>query len=65
MGLHGIAMSRYSGLWSAMKIVTNVADGGAVIDVHPDLALPVLPELEFNDGASVACHRASELDLSY
>jgi len=27
MGLHAIAMSRYSGLWSALKIVTNVADG--------------------------------------
>ncbi|NIP72099.1 MAG: hypothetical protein GWO16_03285, partial [Gammaproteobacteria bacterium] len=32
LGLHGIAMSRYCGLWSALKIVTNVADGGAVID---------------------------------
>ncbi|HUJ75194.1 MAG TPA: indolepyruvate ferredoxin oxidoreductase family protein [bacterium] len=46
MGLHGIAMSRYSGLWSAMKIVTNVADGGAIIDVHPEMARPVLPQLE-------------------
>jgi indolepyruvate ferredoxin oxidoreductase len=45
-GLHGIALSRYCGLWSALKIVTNVADGGAIIDVHPDLARPVIPELE-------------------
>lgn len=47
-GLHGIALSRYSGLWSALKIVTNVADGGAIIDVGPGLAPVVLPELEFN-----------------
>ena len=47
-GLHGFAMSRYSGLWSALKIVTNVADGGAIIDVHPDQARPVLPEFEIN-----------------
>ena len=46
LGLHGIAMSRFCGLWSALKIVTNVADGGAIIEVHPDLARPVLPELE-------------------
>ena len=44
-GLHGIAMSRYSGLWSAMKIVTNVADGRAVIDGYPGKALPVCPAL--------------------
>ncbi len=48
LGLHGIAMSRYSGLWSALKIVTNVADGGAIIDVHPEMAGPVIPELEID-----------------
>ncbi|MCZ6473528.1 MAG: indolepyruvate ferredoxin oxidoreductase family protein [SAR324 cluster bacterium] len=47
-GLHGFAMSRYSGLWSALKIVTNVADGGAIIDVYPDQAMPVIPDLELN-----------------
>jgi len=48
LGLHGLAMSRYSGLWSALKIVTNVADGGAVIDVHPEMAMPRIPELEID-----------------
>ena len=44
-GLHGIALSRYAGLWTALKIVTNVADGGAVIDLpHP--RPPVLPDLD-------------------
>ncbi|MDH4248807.1 MAG: indolepyruvate ferredoxin oxidoreductase family protein, partial [Deltaproteobacteria bacterium] len=44
-GLHGIALSRYSGLWSALKIVTNVADGGSVVSVHPELGRPRIPEL--------------------
>lgn len=35
LGLHAIAMSRYSGLWTALKIVTNVADGGALVDLIP------------------------------
>jgi len=31
LGLHAVAMSRMSGLWSAMKIVTPVADGSGTI----------------------------------
>jgi indolepyruvate ferredoxin oxidoreductase len=33
LGLAAIALSRYSGAWAALKLVTNVCDGGAVIDV--------------------------------
>jgi indolepyruvate ferredoxin oxidoreductase len=36
LGLHGIAMSRATGLWSALKIVTPIADGTGSVD------LPVL-----------------------
>jgi len=51
LGLHAVALSRYCGLWAALKIVTNVADGGATVAVHPELARPVLPALEI-DGRS-------------
>lgn len=32
LGRHGIALSRATGLWSALKIVSDVADGTAVIE---------------------------------
>ena len=34
-GLHGIAMSRFSGCWVGMKIVTDVAEGGGTVYVGP------------------------------
>jgi indolepyruvate ferredoxin oxidoreductase len=45
LGLHAIAMSRYSGCWVAMKIVGQLADGGETLDVAPDRPRIVLPEL--------------------
>ncbi|MQA86612.1 MAG: indolepyruvate ferredoxin oxidoreductase family protein [Streptosporangiales bacterium] len=50
LGLHGIALSRASGLWVGVKVATNVADGSATAQVHPERVVPVLPELEV-DGA--------------
>ena len=46
LGLHGIALSRYSGLWAAFKVVTTVADGFGVAEVAPDRIVPVDPGLE-------------------
>ena len=48
LGLHAIAISRSTGLWSAMKIVTPVADGSG--SVHfPVLDRPItLPSIEIN-----------------
>jgi indolepyruvate ferredoxin oxidoreductase len=45
LGLHAIAMSRASGLWSAMKIVTNVADGAADVLLRPARTQPVQPAI--------------------
>lgn len=53
LGLHAIALSRASGLWTALKIVTNVADGSGTVQVHPDRVVPVLPDFEV-DGAPFA-----------
>ena len=46
-GRWGYALSRWSGLWTALKIVTNVADGYATIKVGVDRVQPSVPELEW------------------
>ncbi|WP_163510815.1 indolepyruvate ferredoxin oxidoreductase family protein [Fodinicola acaciae] len=51
LGQHAVAMSRVSGLWVAVKMATNVADGAATAQVHPDRIVPVLPDLVV-DGSS-------------
>ncbi|TEA79791.1 indolepyruvate ferredoxin oxidoreductase family protein [Allopusillimonas ginsengisoli] len=43
-GLHGWAMSRYSGLWVSMKCVTEVVESTASVDIDPDRARIVIPE---------------------
>ena len=47
LGLHAIACSRASGLWSAMKVVTNVADSAGTAQVWPERVGPVIPEVEW------------------
>ncbi len=43
-GLHGWAMSRYSGLWVGMKCVTDIVESSASIDIDTDGVRIVLPE---------------------
>ncbi len=44
LGRHAVAMSRASGLWSSMKIVTKVADGAATVDLQAGEGFdPLLP----------------------
>lgn len=45
-GIHAIALSRCSGLWAGMKIVTTVADGSATVDLSPDRVQPRMVQLE-------------------
>jgi len=48
LGLHAVAMSRATGLWSSMKIVTPVADGSATVAL-PVLERPVIiPTIEID-----------------
>lgn len=47
-GLHGIAMSRYSGCWVGMKVVTDVVEGSGTVLVglqSPKIILPNTPPL--------------------
>ena len=48
-GLHGIAMSRFSGCWVGMKVVTDVAEGGGTVYVGPDFA----PKSSFPNGRAI------------
>lgn len=43
-GLHGWAMSRYSGLWVAMKCVTEVVESTASVELDPDRVRIVVPD---------------------
>ena len=44
MGLHAIALSRFSGVWAAMKTVQEVVESSASVSVDPDRVKIVLPE---------------------
>jgi len=43
-GLHGWAMSRYTGLWVAMKCVTDLVESGMSVMIDPDRVKIQLPE---------------------
>ena len=45
---HAVVMSRVSGLWSGLKVVTKVADSTGVIAVGSELD-PILPALEWGN----------------
>lgn len=46
LGRHAIALSRATGLWSALKIVADVADATASVDLDPDRVQPVMPLID-------------------
>ncbi|MCT8159420.1 indolepyruvate ferredoxin oxidoreductase family protein [Pseudoruegeria sp. SHC-113] len=43
-GLHGIAMSRYSGTLTGLKLVTDVVEGGGSVHVGPESPAITMPE---------------------
>jgi indolepyruvate ferredoxin oxidoreductase len=57
LGRHAIACSRASGLWSAFKVVTNVADAAGTATVGVDRVNPVVPVIEWEGAPYV--HRPS------
>ena len=44
LGLHAFAMSRFAGVWAAMKTIQEVVESSASISVDPDRVQIVLPE---------------------
>jgi len=44
LGLHGIALSRFSGLWSGLKLATNLLDGGGTVAVRTEQVRQVIPD---------------------
>ncbi|TFW02369.1 indolepyruvate ferredoxin oxidoreductase family protein [Oxalobacteraceae bacterium OM1] len=43
-GLHGWALSRYTGLWVSMKCVTDLVESGASVDVDPFRIQTIIPQ---------------------
>lgn len=51
LGRHAIAMSRSTGLWTAMKIVAPVADGSGTVDVDTYRTDIVIPDMHIEGAA--------------
>src|SRR5882757_4874822 len=45
LGLHAVAMSRYSGCWVALKLTAALCDGGETVSVDPDDVVIEVPSL--------------------
>jgi indolepyruvate ferredoxin oxidoreductase len=48
LGLHGFMLSRTSGLWVGVKIVTNVADEIGTAEVDAERVSPIIPVVELD-----------------
>ncbi len=54
LGLHAVAISRASGLWSAVKVVTPIADGSGTMTLPALASDPIMPVLDV-DGQPWSC----------
>jgi indolepyruvate ferredoxin oxidoreductase len=57
LGRHAIALSRASGLWAGLDVVTNVADSAGTVEVGSERVRPQTPVLEWEGAPYV--HRPS------
>jgi len=45
LGLHAVALSRFAGVWVGLKIVADIADGAATVDLGDAAGIIPLPDL--------------------
>lgn len=64
LGRHAVVLSRLSGLWAGMKIVTAVADGSSSVDIDLDRIVPVVPDLAV-DGSHYVARPSGRLIAPY
>lgn len=50
LGLHAIAMSRFSGVWSGMKTIQEIVESSATAVIDPERVNIVIPEFEMPSG---------------
>jgi indolepyruvate ferredoxin oxidoreductase len=49
-GMHGWAMSRYSGCWVALKAVADTVESAAVVDLDIHRVQPIIPDIALPEG---------------
>ena len=62
LGMHAIALSRITGVWTALKVVTAIADGSGTIDLSSTIIDPQVPDLTI-DGKPYLHHPDGKLLL--
>jgi len=50
MGVHGIALSRFAGIWSGMKTIQEIVESSATAQIDPHRVKIILPEFEMPPG---------------
>jgi indolepyruvate ferredoxin oxidoreductase len=60
LGMHAVALSRITGAWTALKIVTAVADGSGTVDLSSAVVTPQVPDLRI-DGVPYLHHPDAKL----
>jgi indolepyruvate ferredoxin oxidoreductase len=50
LGLHAIAMSRFSGVWSGMKTIQEIVESSATAEIDPHRVNIVIPEFDMPPG---------------
>ena len=63
-GLYGIALSRFSGAWSALKLATDLCDGGGMVEFGPGRCPVKLPDFRI-DGEAYRKAMATMLVVPY